>query len=171
MVAMQVRPLFGSIFFGCLDLLDIYGKTSNCPHWQCLQQIAAIEHSTTPQAPHFSSCAPANNRFDHQLQIVFTKGILVLFSVVLIGIYLHSWAYMVAMQVRPLFGSVFFGCLDLLDIYGKTSNCPHWQCLQQIAAIEHSTTPQASHFSSCAPWPPCRIVFWYSSPTKPIVGM
>ena len=113
---MQVRPLFGSVFFGCLDLLDIYGKTSNCPYWQCLQQIAAIEHSTTPQASHFSSCAPSQQLFwPPYADWLFKRDYFVLFSVVLIGSFLCSWAYMVAMQVRPLFGSVFFGCFDVLD--------------------------------------------------------
>ena len=48
-------------------------------------------------------------------RLAFQRDYFVLFSVVLIGIYLHSWAYMVAMQVRPFFGSIFFGCFDVLD--------------------------------------------------------
>ena len=40
-----------------------------------------------------------------------------LYSVVLIGIFLHSWAYMVTLHIRPFFWTLFFsplGCIGLL---------------------------------------------------------
>ena len=46
----------------------------------------------------------------------------VLFSGVLTGIFLHSWAYKVAVRIRPLFWTIPFGCPHVLAGYDRSDS-------------------------------------------------